>query len=65
MALAPLSTGPQSFTPLPTITLGPSGAGSRVTLIIFKIIFFWSFEVFCHLGHFFFLARLLLKGAEP
>ena len=30
MAPAPLSTGPQSFTPLPTIKLGPSGAGSRV-----------------------------------
>ena len=27
---APLSTGLQSFTPLPTIKLGPSGAGSRV-----------------------------------
>ena len=30
MAPAPLSTGFQSFTPLPTIKLGPSGAGSRV-----------------------------------
>ena len=30
MAPAPLSTGPQSFTPLPTIKPGPSGAGSRV-----------------------------------
>ena len=27
---APLSTGPQSFTPLPTIKLGPSGADSQV-----------------------------------
>ena len=27
MASAPLSTGFQSFTPLPTIKLGPSGAG--------------------------------------
>ena len=30
MASAPLSTGPQSFTLLPTIKLGPSGAGSGV-----------------------------------
>ena len=30
MAPAPLSTGFQSFTPLPTIKLGPSGAGSPV-----------------------------------
>ena len=30
MAHAPLSTGFQSFTPLPTIKLGPSGAGSQV-----------------------------------
>ena len=30
MALAPLSTRPQSFTPLPTVKLGPSGAGSGV-----------------------------------
>ena len=30
MVPAPLSTGLQSFTPLPTIKLGPSGAGSRV-----------------------------------
>ena len=30
MAAAPLSTRPQSFTPLPTVKLGPSGAGSRV-----------------------------------
>ena len=30
MAPAPLSTGFQSFTLLPTIKLGPSGAGSRV-----------------------------------
>ena len=30
MAPAPLSTGFQSFTPLPTIKLGPFGAGSRV-----------------------------------
>ena len=30
MALAPLSTRFQSFTLLPTIELGPSGAGSRV-----------------------------------
>ena len=30
MVPAPLSTGPQSFTPLPTIKLGPPGAGSRV-----------------------------------
>ena len=30
MAPAPLSTGPQSFPLLPTIKLGPSGAGSQV-----------------------------------
>ena len=30
MAPASLSSGFQSFTPLPTIKLGPSGAGSRV-----------------------------------
>ena len=30
MAPTPLSTRPQSFTLLPTIKLGPSGAGSRV-----------------------------------
>ena len=30
MAPTPFSTGPQSFTPLPTLKLGPSGAGSRV-----------------------------------
>ena len=30
MALAPLSAGFQSLPPLPTIKLGPSGAGSRV-----------------------------------
>ena len=30
MAPTPVSTGPQSFTPPPTIKLGPSGAGSRV-----------------------------------
>ena len=30
MVPAPLSTGFQSFSPLPTIKLGPSGAGSRV-----------------------------------
>ena len=29
-AMAPLSTRPQSFTPLSTIKLGPSGAGSQV-----------------------------------
>ena len=30
MAPASLSSGFQSFTPIPTIKLGPSGAGSRV-----------------------------------
>ena len=30
MAAASLSSGFQSFTPLPTIKLGPAGAGSRV-----------------------------------
>ena len=34
MAPAPLSTGFQSFPPLPTIKLGPSGAGSRVGGIV-------------------------------
>ena len=31
MAPASLSSGFQSFTPIPTINLGPSGAGSRVS----------------------------------
>ena len=34
MAPAPLSTGFQSFTPLPTIKLGPSGDGSRVAGLV-------------------------------
>ena len=37
MAPTPLSTGPQSFTPLPTIKLGPSGAGSRAGGLVYAL----------------------------
>ena len=43
----------------------PIGWLSLPRLVVF-FYFFWSFEVFCHLGLFFFvLVSLLLKGTEP